>query len=81
MLLLEVTDRGPGFAPEMLERFGQPYRSSKGQAGRGLGLFLLVNVLRQMGGEASAENRAQGGAIVRLRLPLSTLAYEGATKK
>ena len=81
MLLLEVTDRGPGFAPEMLERFGQPYRSTKGQAGRGLGLFLLVNVLRQMGGEASAENRPQGGAIVRLRLPLSTLAYEGAVKK
>lgn len=81
MLLLEVTDRGPGFAPEMLERFGQPYRSSKGQAGRGLGLFLLVNVLRQMGGEAFAENRPQGGAIVRLRLPLSTLAYEGGAKK
>lgn len=81
MLMLEVTDRGPGFAPEMLERFGQPYRSTKGQAGRGLGLFLLVNVLRQMGGQASADNRPQGGAVVRLRLPLSTLAYEGAPKK
>lgn len=79
-LILEVSDHGPGFAPEMLERFGQPYRSTKGQAGRGLGLFLLVNVLRQMGGKAEAENRP-GGATVRLHLPLATLAYEGAPKR
>ncbi len=80
-LVLEVSDRGPGFAPEMLERFGQPYRSTKGQSGRGLGLFLLVNVLRQMGGQVEASNRLAGGATVRIVLPLSTLAYEGAPKK
>ncbi|NWM00804.1 ATP-binding protein, partial [Klebsiella pneumoniae] len=41
-LVIEISDRGPGFAPEMLAGFGQPYRSSKGKPGGGLGLFLLV---------------------------------------
>ena len=81
MLVLEVMDDGPGFTPDMLEGFGQPYRSTKGQAGRGLGLFLLVNVLRKMGGQATAENRPSGGAKVRIQLPLSTLAYEGGSKR
>lgn len=73
-LVLEIADRGPGFAPEILATFGQPYRSTKGKPGGGLGLFLLVNVLRKLGGEASAENRLDGGARVRIVLPLAALA-------
>lgn len=75
-LILEIADRGPGFSAEMIERFGQPYRSTKGRTGGGLGLFLLVNVLRKMGGTASVENRPGGGACVRILLPLAALAYE-----
>jgi len=75
-LVLEVADRGPGFSPEMLAAFGQPYRSSKGRPGGGLGLFLLVNVLRKLGGDAEARNREDGGAVVRLTLPLEVIAYE-----
>ncbi|MFL9842467.1 ATP-binding protein [Sphingomonas sp. ST-64] len=77
-LVLDIADRGPGFAPEILETFGQPYRSTKGKPGGGLGLFLLVNVLRKLGGEANAENRLDGGARVRIVLPLAALAMEGA---
>ncbi|MCR5869366.1 ATP-binding protein [Sphingomonas sp. J315] len=73
-LVLDIADRGPGFVPEILETFGQPYRSTKGKPGGGLGLFLLVNVLRKLGGEASAENRLDGGARVRIVLPLAALA-------
>ncbi|WEK00887.1 MAG: ATP-binding protein [Candidatus Sphingomonas phytovorans] len=73
-LVIEIADRGLGFPADMLETFGQPYRSSKGRAGGGLGLFLLVNVLRKLGGSASAENRPGGGAVVRLRLPLDSIA-------
>jgi two-component system sensor histidine kinase RegB len=75
-LVLDIADRGPGFAPEILETFGQPYRSTKGKPGGGLGLFLLVNVLRKLGGEANAENRLDGGARVRIVLPLAALAME-----
>jgi two-component system sensor histidine kinase RegB len=75
-LTLVVTDAGPGFAPGMLDQFGKPYQSTKGRPGGGLGLFLVVNVARTLGGSASARNRAEGGAEVRLNLPLSAIALE-----
>jgi len=76
MAVIEIADRGPGFSDEMLEHFGQPYRSSKGRPGGGLGLFLLVNVARKLGGGASVANRDAGGALVRIVLPISAIARE-----
>lgn len=73
-LVLTVSDDGPGFLPEMLARLGRPYHSSKGREGRGLGLFLVVNVMRKLGGSVAAVNRPGGGATVTLTLPLAALA-------
>jgi two-component system, sensor histidine kinase RegB len=75
-LTLIVMDAGPGFAEPMLSNFGKPYQSSKGRPGGGLGLFLVVNVARTLGGTATARNRAEGGAIVELALPLAAIALE-----
>jgi two-component system sensor histidine kinase RegB len=72
-LSLRVQDQGPGFQPQMLERIGKPYQSSKGKPGRGLGLFLSVNVARTLGGELRAHNRDGGGAEVLITLPLASL--------
>ncbi|MNU51099.1 Sensor histidine kinase RegB [compost metagenome] len=74
LLAVEFNDDGPGFTPDILERLGQPYQSTKGRAGAGLGLFLLVNVMRKLGGGVAARNRRDGGACVRLTLPLEALA-------
>jgi two-component system sensor histidine kinase RegB len=76
MLRLLVTDAGPGFAPSMLDNFGKPYQSSKGRPGGGLGLFLVVNVARTLGGYAVGRNRAEGGAVVELTLPLAAISLE-----
>lgn len=73
-LTIGFDDDGPGFAPQVLERLGQPYQSTKARAGAGLGLFLLVNVMRKLGGGVAAANRPDGGASVRLTLPLEALA-------
>lgn len=75
-LVLRVTDSGPGFTAATLAAFGKPYNTSKGQAGGGLGLFLVVNVLRKLGGTASARNLENGGASVTLSLPLDALALD-----
>ena len=72
-LCLSVLDDGPGFSAGMLEHFGDPYQSSKGQPGRGMGLFLSVNVARTLGGRLEARNREGGGAEVVLTLPLASL--------
>jgi two-component system sensor histidine kinase RegB len=73
-LVLRVRDMGPGFAPQMLAQLGKPYHSSKGRLGGGLGVFLVVNAVRKLGGSVSAGNRPQGGAVVILNLPLAALA-------
>ena len=75
-LLVSVTDRGPGFPAEMLDNLGRPYQSSKGRPGSGLGLFLVMNVLRTLGGNLRARNLVQGGALVTLSLPLSVVTLE-----
>lgn len=72
-LVLVVRDQGGGFAPEILADIGRPYRSTKGQQGRGLGLFLTVNAIRKLGGDVTAAN-GPVGAEVTLRLPLHSLA-------
>lgn len=74
-LEITVRDAGPGFATEMRNRIGQPYASTKGRPGGGLGLFLVVNVVRKLGGTVQVENPQTGGACVRLSLPLAALAY------
>jgi two-component system sensor histidine kinase RegB len=53
--------RGPGFAPAMLAQFGKPYQSTKGRPGGGVGLFLVVNVARTLGGAVAARNRRRAG--------------------
>jgi two-component system sensor histidine kinase RegB len=78
--VLRISDKGPGFAPEILDNFGKPYQSTKGRVGGGLGLFLVVNVVRKLGGSVTARNQALG-AEVTLRLPLSALAIAGATRQ
>jgi two-component system, sensor histidine kinase RegB len=76
-LLLTVTDRGPGFQPHILEQLGTPYNSSKGKPGGGLGLFLVMNVARTLGGTLEARNLQAGGAEVRITLPMNSLVLEG----
>lgn len=78
---IEVRDRGPGIAPELLdklfERFmrGATPRGSAG--GSGLGLALVSAVAEAHKGSASAGNRAGGGAVVRLHLPIAEHSSSG----
>ncbi len=73
-----ISDDGPGFAPEILARIGEPYVTSRHRqpndtadepAGLGLGFFIAKTLLERSGATLSFENRppAQRGAIVRLR--------------
>lgn len=76
-LVIEVHDAGPGFADDMLRDFGKPYRSTKDQPGRGLGLFLVTNVARKLGGSVHVSNLDQDfirqGAMIKVVLPLAAV--------
>ncbi|HEY4555709.1 MAG TPA: HAMP domain-containing sensor histidine kinase, partial [Lysobacter sp.] len=75
-LVLDVSDAGPGFDPDVLASLGAPYNSTKDRPGGGLGLFLSANVARSLGGRLRVMPRPQGGACVRMTLPLASLAIE-----
>jgi two-component system sensor histidine kinase PilS (NtrC family) len=62
---LEVTDRGPGVAPEHIERIFEPFFSS-GHGGTGLGLFLARELAQTNGATLLYEPRAGGGSVFRL---------------
>lgn len=71
-ITLEVRDRGPGFAPHEEQRiFEKFYRGrSDGARGAGLGLAICRAITEAHRGTIEAFNRAGGGAVFRIRLPL-----------
>lgn len=69
-LELTVDDDGPGFSPEALQQGLDPFFTSKGGAGSGLGLAMVYDHATLCGGSVRLANRAGGGARVTLRLPL-----------
>ena len=69
--VLAVLDDGPGFDPNVLPHVFDRYRRGDGRGEIGLGLSLVQAIVAAHGGEASAANRPDGGAVVRLRVPLT----------
>lgn len=68
-----VEDNGPGFPLEVLPRLFEAFFTTKGpEEGTGLGLALSREMMEQFGGRLLAENRPEGGACLRLELPVYT---------
>jgi two-component system, sensor histidine kinase RegB len=80
LLVVTVRDKGEGFMPHILASLGKPYQSTTPTAGSGLGLFLVVNVLRKLGGTVVARNNCDGGASVELCLPIGALCIDGESQ-
>ena len=70
---ISVSDSGPGIPPEDLSRvFERFYRVDKSRSrpgGTGLGLAIVKHLVELHGGEATAENRRDGGARFVITLP------------
>ena len=72
-VVFRVTDSGPGFVKDVLERFGEPFVTTKPRGeGLGLGLFLALSFATNVGGSLRIGNRARGGAEVVLEVPRAT---------
>lgn len=67
---IAVSDSGPGFSPEALDRAMEPFFTTKGGGGSGLGLSMVYDQTVLAGGTVRLGNTPEGGAEVRVRLPL-----------
>ena len=73
--VLEVDDNGPGVPDAERERVFEPFHRgepsrSRETGGAGLGLAVVRSIARAHGGDASLENRIEGGLRARATLPL-----------
>jgi len=64
-----VEDNGPGFQRELIGQVFDPYVTTKPR-GTGLGLAIVRKIVEEHGGHVEADNRAEGGARIRVELPL-----------
>jgi signal transduction histidine kinase len=74
---LEVSDTGPGLAPELREKVFQPHvRGTSKEPGFGLGLATVRRLVEVHGGDVGVECSPEGGCRFLVRLPVWTEARE-----
>jgi signal transduction histidine kinase len=68
---IDVSDNGPGLSPDVQSQLFQPFVTSKGQSGSGLGLTVSRRLARMLGGDLSLQPSLRGTSW-RLTLPMVT---------
>jgi C4-dicarboxylate-specific signal transduction histidine kinase len=66
---ISVRDNGPGIEPEVLDRLGEPFQTTKeAKGGMGLGLYVSSVLAGRMGGDLRVDTPEGGGTRVTLSL-------------
>ena len=74
-ITIMISDDGPGFAPDLMSRLGEPWlttRANKGsltaQSGMGLGFFIAKTMLERTGAKIEISNKKHplSGAVINL---------------
>ena len=78
--VITVCDNGPGFQRELLGRVFDPYVTSKPK-GTGLGLAIVKKIVEEHGGRIDADNRSEGGARIRIVLPVKDSTRSASTTR
>ncbi|MFJ4059805.1 ATP-binding protein [Streptomyces albogriseolus] len=83
-VVIQVRDHGPGIPEEVLphvfDRFYKASASRPRSEGSGLGLSIALENAHIHGGEITAANSPEGGAVFTLRLPRDVSAAESGEK-
>jgi signal transduction histidine kinase len=71
-VIVEVSDTGPGIAPDEIPLLFQKYRrvsTARNQEGTGLGLFIVKTMVEAHGGYVEVESQLGSGSCFRVILP------------
>jgi len=81
LAVVEVEDNGPGVPEPLRARIFEPFISTKGEDGNGLGLWICSEIARFHGGALSVDAGASGGARFRFSLPVAGRTQAGPTAR
>ena len=70
-VVITVRDQGCGIPQELISRVTEPYFTTKGKDGTGLGLFEAKSYLTDMGGRMKIDSLVDVGTTITLELPLA----------
>lgn len=68
-IILEVSDTGCGMSEETRRRCQEPFFTTKGEEGSGLGLSIVQGVIRRHGGSLEIESELRRGTTFKIKLP------------
>lgn len=68
--VISISDTGIGMSKEEVSRLGEPYYSTKGKNGTGLGMMFVYNCIKEMGGSIQVESEKGNGTKFVIRLPI-----------
>jgi len=68
--IVTVADNGPGIDSEDLRHIFEPFHSTKGQGGTGLGLAVSRKIVHEHNGRIDVSSMPDEGTIFRVRLPV-----------
>ncbi len=71
-LRISIADTGSGIPPDVLTRLGEPFFTTKGQRGTGLGLWVSQSIIRRHGGSLRMRSRVgeRHGTVFTVCLPV-----------
>lgn len=67
--LLTVTDHGAGMPPEVVARLGEPFFTTRGDRGSGLGVGICRRIVEEHGGTLKFESAVGKGTVARVQVP------------
>ncbi|WP_407269923.1 ATP-binding protein [Radiobacillus sp. PE A8.2] len=68
-LLLTISDTGQGMTKEQIARLGEPYFTTKGSNGTGLGMMVAINIIESMNASLHVESEINKGTTFNICIP------------
>jgi len=68
-VVIEISDTGLGMNEETLKRCLEPFYTTKGERGTGLGLAMVYGIVKRMHGQIEIDSQESKGCTVRILLP------------
>ena len=76
---ITIKDTGIGMTKTQLERLGEPFYSTKGKNGTGLGMMVVYSIVRAMDGIISVESEVEFGTTFHFKFPTVTSYLKNMT--